>query len=539
MPNKKIKIIGNPKSNPTYLLRRWNIHDNQVIAAKKILFNYSKGLNYCILVAQMQSGKTGTAKYICYYLQHDKHELGSINADKTYFICGMNDNDLRNQAVSEFKDLIPESNILFSKQLQKINKSNETSDTSDSDTDIDLLIIDESHYGSNKNSQLEQFQNKMGKNARYILSVSATPMAEVASQCKYGKGLVELNPGEGYYGLSDIFRNGLISQSVSLSTDEGLQFLYDVIDDELERDDPKYCIVRLPSQWYRSETEEDILECYSEIKFINHHSDYSTEADFNNYLKVKPETTTIIWIYNALRAGKQLETENIGFVYDTSDSKADIIAQSLLGRIFGYEKENHKVQCYTDMKAAHKMLNWINSLYCKESIPNGSKNIQNGYSDKVQKWNIHPPIIIDFQKKRSDEYYRLKITHHNRYPYKDDFIADLLEYSNPEDLVKIEEIIDDYAPGKCGGLMVLNEENTARSFKCHWDFNYNASLENKPVRGFDTTNESSDEDKFYYVYYNLNTNTNSYSKAMLVYKERINAPREAEHVKPSSKSMYS
>ena len=529
MPGKRIII-----NKANYLLKKWNIHENQIKAGKKIIRKYVHGINYCILIAQMQSGKTGTAKYVTYYLLHEMHKLGKLDSERMYFICGMNDNDLRRQAIHEFKGLIPEKNILFSKQLQKLNNQ-ETGTEAEA---IDLLIVDESHYGSNKNSQLDKFLSAKSDKIRFILSVSATPMAEVASQEKHCKALVELKPGGGYYGLSDIFYNGLISQSVSLSKDEGLEYLYGAIEDEIDRCSPKYCIVRLPSQWYQSELEEDILECYPDVEFINHHSNYSTISDFNDYIAIKPETTTIIWIYNALRAGKQLNTENIGFVYDTSESKADVIAQSLLGRIFGYGKESHQVRCYTDMEAAKKMLKWVQSLYCKESIPSGSKNIQNGYSDKIKKWNINPPILISIPVEISDNYYRLKIKHNNRYPYKDDVIVDLMRYAEPEDKIKVEDIIDDYIPGKCGGLMVLNEENTKRSFDCHWNFNYKAALEKRPVRGFDTTNESASESQFYYIYYNLNTNSKSYSSALIVYKERINAPREAEYVKPSSNSMY-
>jgi hypothetical protein len=521
------------------LLNKWNIYENQIIAGKRIIKNFEHGINYCILIAQMQSGKTGTAKYVAHNMINT-NVLGKINKDIIYFACGMNDNDLRNQAIKEFKGIIPKKNILFSKQLQKINRQTKTKGEKETETankiKLDLLIIDESHYGSNKSSQLDKLLKLV--DAKFILSVSATPMAEVASKYKHGKAMVELNPGEGYYGLADIFRNGLISQSKSLSTDEGCEYLYSVIEDEIDKEDPKYCIVRIPSQYYQSEIEEEIIELYPEVKFINHHSEHSNVVDFNKYTNKKPKHTTIIWIYNALRAGKQLNTQNIGFVYDTSKSRADVIAQSLLGRIFGYDKEDHQVQCYTDMVAAKMMLNWVQSLYCKESIPNCSKNIQNGYIDKVKKWSSHPPIIIDIPKEISDIYYRLKIDNHNRYPYKEDVLVDILRYSEPEDENKVEEILDDYVPGKCGGLMILNEENKPKSYKCHWDFNYKAAIAQKPVRGFDTTNESMDDTCFYYIYYNLNTNSDSYSKALLIYKERIFASRDADYVQPNLSSMY-
>jgi len=108
---------------------------------------------------------------------------------------------------------------------------------------------------------------------------------------------------------------------------------------------------------------------------------------------------TIIWIYNSLRAGKQLNTENIGFVHDTSFSKPDTIAQSLLGRIFGYNKRKDGVRCYTDMNAAKGMLDWVNSMYDASFIPQGSRNIIQGYSDRPVKWHLHPPLLVHLPEK--------------------------------------------------------------------------------------------------------------------------------------------
>ena len=79
-------------------------------------------------MAEMQSGKTGCTRYVVHALQHlsgpdPGWDVTRFVPDRVFFVCGMNDNDLRAQAITEFRGFIPEKNILFSKQLQKIGRA--------------------------------------------------------------------------------------------------------------------------------------------------------------------------------------------------------------------------------------------------------------------------------------------------------------------------------------------------------------------------------------------------------------------------------
>ena len=520
-----------------YLLDKYNIHDNQKKAGEEIIDNYNYNIRYCILVAQMQSGKTGTAKYLVYYLSKIKKE---IEMNDIYFICGMNDNDLRSQAVKEFKSLIPEKNILFSKQLQKLSCENYSSIVISSTA---LLIIDESHYGSNRGSQIDKFLkyiNGTNSNFNYTLSISATPMSEIATKDNYGKALVYLRPDVAYYGIKDIFRDGNIYQSSNLSKDDFNDFL-DIIEKEYERQKKsnwKYGIIRLPCQWYKEFTESCINSLDYECCYIDHHSNNpDKEINFNDYLSDKPQKFTIIWVYNSLRAGKQLNTANIGFTHDTNNSNCDIIAQSLLGRCFGYNKEKHNVHCYTDMVSAKEMLDWVQNWYSELLIPSGCKNVKNGKTNKVKKWNLHPPLLITLPNYLTQYYRELKIKHNNRYPYKEDLFDDIVRNSGEnEELVRKIIASQTYHPGKCGGLMILTEANSFNSFKSFWSSNYKAYLSGKPVRGFDANNNG--HNKLFYVFYNLNPNSDEYSKLLITYKEKLDSIREATYVTASNKSMY-
>lgn len=515
---------------PQYLQGWLNVYLNQYDAGKQICTKFRGGIRNVILAAQMQSGKTGVAKYVVHNMSHCSPVMATMKT--CYLVCGMNDNDLRKQAIFEFAGLIPEEHILFSKQLQRINHNNIS-------INADLIIIDESHYGSLVGSQLDKFMGRLEGNP-YILSVSATPMAELASSTALGKPYVYLQPSKGYYGMKDIFTRDLIFQSVNINRNEN-GFL-DILEDEytIQRNDEwKYNIIRLPHQWYFKDMEEAISDVL-DVDFINHHNEYQTHGcvktvDFNSYIQSPPKKMTIIWVYNSLRAGKQLNTANIGFVYDTSDTGPDTISQSLLGRIMGYGKAVHGVRCYTDVKSAEKMLAWINTMYSTLYIPQNSRNIINGYcANRIYSWRLHPPILVELPKPLQAYYSDLKTRYKNRYPYKDEFLNDLVNVCNEEDADILDEIFNTYKPGQRCGLMILNECNKPQSYDERWVQNHKAWKDKIPVRGFD----ADEKGNFYYVFANFHCMSMDYGKVLITYKEYINSDRLADYVSVTKKSMY-
>lgn len=539
IPYSCLKRYGFQYWEPTYprYLSPWlNVHENQYLAGRDIIEHYQSGIKDVILVAQMQSGKTGTARYVTHAMLHctDIDQERQITGHDMYFICGMNDNDLRSQAIREFAGLIPEKNILFSKQLQAINKL-------DSLPSAYFIIIDESHYAGNTGSQVDKFMKHVQPKCAHIytLSVSATPMAELASSTKYGKGCVVLRPGPHYYGIKDIFATGQILQSVDVTNNQ--QSFCDLVAEQYELQhenlDYKYNIVRLPSQWYYRDLEDELNTLELNIKYINHHTcDAISVDDFNKYVENKPTTTTIIWIYGSLRAGKQLNTKHIGFVHDTSASAPDTIAQSLLGRIMGYRKEGNGVTCFTDMNAAHLMLEWVNKHYDISWIPQGSRGVLNGYSDKVLPWQLHVPIGLQLSPDATCYYRELKMKHRNRYPFKEDLMMDILLTSGDQ-RTKIDNIFETYTPSHSGGLTIMTEFNADHSYLDHWIHNYQCYSNGQPTRGFDANPDNS-SGKYYHIYVNLNRGSPQYGLVLITYKEYINGKIPANYVRVTNKSRF-
>ena len=488
-----------------------SIHANQRTAAAEIMAYFRSGVDHVILMAQMQSGKTGTAKCVVHQLVTE-----GLPREAIFFICGMNDNDLLAQAQREFAALLPADNILFSKQLQAY-----TSGSRALGGPIRCVILDESHYASNRDSLVDQFFATLTQ--RYLtLSVSATPMAELAGTREAHVGRVTLQPGPGYYGLRDLFAAGLIAASIDITHFQD-QFIDLVVEEcaAQQADDRRcYNLVRLPNQWYYRDLEDELNPLGLDLAFINHHSEASEgapETDFNRYLGAPPAQTTIIWIYGGLRAGKQLNTTHLGFVHDTAQSRPDTIAQSLLGRILGYGKAAHGVRCFTDLAAATRMLHWVQQGFAPECIPAGSRGILHGYTGEAQDWTYHPPLAVQLTGGALAAYRDQKMTHGNRYPYREALFADLI-HSATGDRALVERILTTYAPGKCGGLMILTENNVARSYRENWGLNYKRYLAGQPVGNF-LTHSGGRHAGHYYVYVDLHRHSGTYGWALVVYKE--------------------
>lgn len=136
-------------------------------------------------------------------------------------------------------------------------------------------------------------------------------------------------------------------------------------------------------------------------------------------------------------------------------------------------------------------------------------------------------------------YYRsLKQKHGNRYPFKHDLFIDIA-LASTNDREAIIDILENYQPGHCGGVMIFTEHNKPKSYKDHWTHNYKAFLDNKPVHCCDIDMVSQGPGKYFYVYANLNIESPEYGLVLLTYKEHRYVGGETENrfvqVKPNSR----
>jgi len=186
----------------------------------------------------------------------------------------------------------------------------------------------------------------------YILSVDATPYAEESAMAwgrSKDKFKITLEDGAGYFGVKQYYENKLIKPTFDLVT-KGDEFKH-----LLKNYSQKYVLIRIQNK----NKQKIMMIAYANkcgcdiINFDSNNADkksqiYVTknEADehYKKYgirvlsLEEPPTKTTIVFIDGKLRCGKRVPKKHIGFVWEAMKiSKTDIIRQSLLGRMSGYE----------------------------------------------------------------------------------------------------------------------------------------------------------------------------------------------------------
>jgi hypothetical protein len=402
------------------ILGKSYVFDNQIDTAKEIIYNfYTKGNNnrWCLLFAEMQSGKSGTFFSVPYIISRNKILVDKLGIDmfeneiNVFLLTGMNEKELISQFESDiesFTGMSIKKNVLHNSEMKKFLSKDESEWNTSDRIVIDrmrknsLILIDESHYGSDRNQILDKFlrkiikinpngDNKVLKDCNiYVVSISATPMAEFinANIPEFKKKIIPLKNSDGYYGIEEMFRLNKIRNSYDLKDNSSVDLFLDNI---LKIEKDGYILVRC-TQKQQNKISERISMKGLEIKTINYDR-YSRDRildnlGINDILYESINNKTIIFLKGLLRAGKRVDTKNVIMIHDTSVSNSDTTVQSLLGRCCGYNK-NKDILIYCDKLSATKYRDWVSSGFSLDKVPDKSKNVlkkgQNKfYIDKVE-----------------------------------------------------------------------------------------------------------------------------------------------------------
>ena len=392
------------------------VYPNQLQVNKEILNSFiEKNKRWVLLHAQTQTGKSGTMFNLAYLAT--RTNLSKIlkiatlddKLPNVWLLTGMNDRDLIDQLCSDFEAYTGISfgnHVLFNGAMQKYLKSKKQIDlnTLENLKNNALIFIDESHYGASINQTLDSFLNKInidGKTGtgliesnRYIISVSATPMAETAgdkkrkeksnlnlrNQYNFADSII-LEPGDNYIGFQNMIDTNRLYDSYSLNEDEGFyNFINKILLNNINK--KEYGIVRINEKG--DEINSKIKdECNkNNIQFIEWNSKtkktYSSDYKINIntlFLSKKPSQFILIIIKGMFRAGKQMDSSNICFIHE-NPGKTDTATQALAGRCTGYPKNTSKsVKIYTSKNKIEQQLEWINSKFSIDKIPGDSTNV--------------------------------------------------------------------------------------------------------------------------------------------------------------------
>lgn len=359
-----------PNNTPQYTAMSI-FHQNQKEAASGIINGFLNRQPFTVLLAQMQSGKSGTYLFTAFEMVR----LGMV--DHFCIICGSSDISLREQVKVTLKDaalVFSESlgdwekdrisraslGVFFSQDMKKAPKIDEKT----------LIIHDESHMAQSRNNiplkfykrnKLDQalfgdFSQLREKN-NYILGVSATPFSELVSNKKVKlqdwtdeeanlldgisldtKNFFMMEPGQGYIGISDLIRSGSIMFEAENIKPDDCSHVSSVLRDNFHKYSKKYIIIRT----HRAQADADMVMTISSSLGYKYVSIFGGSGSGINIadLENEPEHSTIVHICGRFRMGQVVPKRHIGMVYEQSKNpKADTTLQGLVGRMCGYRIE--------------------------------------------------------------------------------------------------------------------------------------------------------------------------------------------------------
>jgi hypothetical protein len=348
-------------------------HREQRQAGTEIIDKFMQGHTFSVLLAQMQSGKTGTYLFAAY----EMIRRGVV--DRAVIICGSAETSLRKQARDDKEEALKayQRELLDSDDKDGLARlltgkvdvhfSNDLSEINEIATRT-LIVHEECHMAQSKsNKPYREFYRVNGleralfgdfkvlrDNSNYILGVSATPFSELVANVRVSsnehddietrlfeemdyepeeKYIHQMSPGPGYLGVPDFYRSGSIkfeSQKIESTTDHFFQ----VLRDNRAKYLGKYCIVRT---FESKETHGIILEGCKQFGYACLHS-FAGEKGIKKILENAPENPTVIHISGRCRMGQVIDKRHLGMVYESSsDPNADTLLQGLVGRVCGYD----------------------------------------------------------------------------------------------------------------------------------------------------------------------------------------------------------
>jgi hypothetical protein len=334
------------------------VYPQQMTASNEIITNLHNKEPWILLLAQPQSGKSGTYMDVA-YKSIEQNLFKSV-----VIITGSPDLSLIKQVEANIKDITeiykmenPElcEDIDRYEKIKILKPSQCNNYKIRNDT---LFIHDESHYAQDINNIIGKFMKKMGldgallstNNVDYLrerniafISVSATPFSElIQNQSNKGlqKKIVTLYPGDTYIGINQL----------PIKYIEQRHMTMDFIEEKIQ--DPKYngkyIIVRTHN------TKDTGLSDLCNLMSVPYHTIF--QGDNYDILDVAPDNQDcphIIHISGKGRMGqvfaKRTQKRYIGAVIETSKlPNTDTAIQGLLGRMCGYY--NSVIDVYISIK---------------------------------------------------------------------------------------------------------------------------------------------------------------------------------------------
>lgn len=331
----------------------YKIYSNQKETAEMILNSISLGNKRIHVVAPTQSGKTGTIIHLAHLME-----------DKNFILTsGMMENHLFNQNSYIAQNYTDNIKAIKVHDLLKSPNPKRIVD----ELEIDVIAIDESHYGVGQESRLDKLINFLSKKCPnlIIIWVGATGYQLVHSDVI--DDTIQMIVPKEYYGVSDMLNSDkfldndsftyldTVSDSVrsSANIDYGVVINSDfkVILDYLKGFDNGLGIIRTNKKDTAEVIKVALNNSYPYAKVLVATSDTGISDTIKDAQMISRKKRVILIVVHGLKAGVDLgETKSsVRFIIETYKTMASV-TQGLIGRICGYH-ENRDCLIVSNRKA--------------------------------------------------------------------------------------------------------------------------------------------------------------------------------------------
>ena len=292
----------------------------------KNICNKFKTTDYCLFVAQMQSGKTGT------YLGVARKMLKKNLITNVVVFSGNREKELRIQTenrISSDKHINGVTTVVWGASLDKYVPTDEPT----------LYIWDESHFGQSKGQAVDRFLKRCnltpgnkGQKGNYILSVSATPFSELKNIDP--DLVVWMDKDDNYWGVEKMIEN---QQIVPYNVNEFEAGIMPI----LKEYDSGYSLIRV----YNDDNVNSLTRIIGDKRCILYDADF--KDDIETILSEPPTAHIIIILKGKLQMGKTIMNQKyINLCMETCRTKkTDSLLQGFIGRFCGYNT-NHNTKIY-------------------------------------------------------------------------------------------------------------------------------------------------------------------------------------------------
>lgn len=360
--------------------------EHQRIAAQRAFRHLNEGSRAVVIVAEMQSGKSGIALALSTLQRESLSDTDICKRTKlkdTLYLVTMADTALLEQAK---QDLAPCINVVVSNFNQyelsiKTHFSNQTPK---------LIIIDECHYGSGNEAiryaKVFDYLEKENPNCK-VAFISATPFSALYSASSdsilrhdFNTSLVFHKASDEYHGIREMHRN---NQIVKLSEDqrdfcEESLMRRRFIRQYLEHEGAGWSLIRVPSSQAslakqillaNGIPEEQIMiigqrlmgvEDSELVSIDDFKREYQTAAMFED----KVIAVTVAGFRAGINFGQEMKSTLIN-TWDSTIANIAAIVQANIGRACGYH-HNKTAKHYTNLDAVRAYSELLDHLESRD-----------------------------------------------------------------------------------------------------------------------------------------------------------------------------